>query len=527
MRATWTTPSLKRGPAPRIVARLRTWAFALAVGTWSAMAAQTAAAPGADAQPPVAAGRPFLATVFGEHRSPDFDLLVLRDGRRVEGRLVNDQIALRTSYGRLALGLEPIAGVQFAGPADAVTVVQCVNNDRFSGVLEPVMLELRLADGRAFAIRSEAVGRLIRRGVAGEADALAQHQFVVLKNGDRFAARLATERPSVTTGGTNRLLTLEALDVIRFSSDHPAAAQVELRDGTSFVADWAAEDLALTLAVGPSLPVYRDWIGAVFCQLGFRPPEYRIPTGDGAASARALPGLVWIEPGRFVMGSPAEEPGRDYDEAPLTEVTLTHGFWIGAREVTQAEYKAVKGVNPAQFIEDPALPVERVNWREAVEYCELLTRRWAEEARLPEGYAFRLPTEAEWEYACRAGATTRFSHGDDPEARRLGEFAWYGENSDSMSHPVGGRRPNAWGLHDLHGNVLEWCLDSATTYPGGSVTNYLSGAGRSPLRVARSGSWLYGANAARSANRDSYAETTRCSDLGFRVVLAPALPGTP
>jgi formylglycine-generating enzyme required for sulfatase activity len=327
--------------------------------------------------------------------------------------------------------------------------------------------------------------------------------------------------------GTNRLLTLDSADSIRFSSDHPAGAKIVLRNSTSFVADWPEDDLELTLVLGPAVRVYRDWIDTIYCQPGFRPPDDRIPATAGPGSLRAIAGMVWIAPGRFVMGSPTEEAGRDFDEAPLTEVTLTRGFWMGEREVTQAEFKAVTGANPSQFVGDPTLPVERVSWREAVSYCENLNQRWAAEGRLPEGHAFRLPTEAEWEYACRAGTTTRFSHGDDPDARRLSEFAWFGDNSDSTSHPVGTRRPNPWGLCDLPGNVLEWCQDAAAAYPGGSVTNYVGQSGRSLLRVARGGSWLYGASAARSANRDTYTETTRCSDLGFRVVLAPVSGGRP
>ncbi|MBK9139439.1 MAG: formylglycine-generating enzyme family protein [Verrucomicrobia bacterium] len=171
--------------------------------------------------------------------------------------------------------------------------------------------------------------------------------------------------------------------------------------------------------------------------------------------------------------------------------------------------------------------MERVNRREAVAYCEELTRRWAAAGRLPRGHAFRLPTEAEWEYAGRAGSTTRFSHGEDPDARRSGEFAWFGDNSDANTHPVRTRQPTAWGLYDLHGNVLEWCLDYAAAYPCGSVTNQANLAGGGLFRIARGGSWLYGANAARSANRDTYTEATRCSDLGFRVVLAPVAEGNP
>lgn len=503
-------------PAPRrrrFAALLLACAFTLP-GIRAAAAADNAESP----SEPAAA---WLTTAFGETRSADSDLLVLRDGRRLAGQLLNGQFTLRTGVGSISFEAAFIAGIQLAGPTEAATTILGVNNDQFSGVLDPLPLELRSAEGPTIALRSEAVRRVIRRGSPGEADSLPVGQFIVLKNGDRFAARIATIQFTVVVDETNRVVSLAGVDTIGFTADHPAAARIALRDGSSFGAAWPGDDLELVLAAGPTLRVYRDWVALIHAQPGFRPPEYRVGTTGGAQAGRPLAGMVWVAPGRFVMGSPTEEVGRDFDEAPLTEVTLTRGFWMGAHEVTQAEYKAVTGANPSQFVSDPGLPVERVNWREAVAYCEELTRRWAADGRLPKGYAFRLPTEAEWEYTCRAGSTTRFSHGDDPDGRRLGEFAWFGENSDSTSHPVGRRRSNPWGFYDLSGNVLEWCQDSAGAYPGGSVTNYVAQSGRGLLRVARGGSWLYGANAARSANRDTYTETTRCSDLGFRVVLAP------
>jgi formylglycine-generating enzyme required for sulfatase activity len=221
------------------------------------------------------------------------------------------------------------------------------------------------------------------------------------------------------------------------------------------------------------------------------------------------------------MGSPVEEADRGLDEGPPTRVTLTRGFWMGRCEVTQTEYQVVMETNPSLFVGDPRRPVERVSWREALEYCDRLSRSERAAGRLPEDYAYRLPTEAEWEYACRAGTTARFSYGNDPDGYLLGSYAWFNGNSDSETHPVATREPNPWGLYDMHGNVLELCLDGATgTLPGGEVTDPRT-PGDGLLRVARGGSWLYGPKSCRSANRDSYGESTRSSDVGFRVVLVP------
>jgi formylglycine-generating enzyme required for sulfatase activity len=231
--------------------------------------------------------------------------------------------------------------------------------------------------------------------------------------------------------------------------------------------------------------------------------------------------MVWIEPGSFLMGSPAEETGRDPDEGPPTRVTITKGFWIAKCEVSQAEYQSVMDSNPSHAAGQPLRPVEKVTWFEAVEYCQRLTELEQSQGRLLEGYAYRLPTEAEWECACRAGTTTRFSYGDDRNETQLEDYAWFARNSESMTHNVATRRPNPWGLHDMHGNVWEWCLDRFEgKYPGGSITNRPMTA-QGNLRVARGGSWLYEPKGCRSANRDDYGPGNRCSDVGFRVVLAP------
>ena len=171
--------------------------------------------------------------------------------------------------------------------------------------------------------------------------------------------------------------------------------------------------------------------------------------------------FVWLPGGCFQMGSPPDEPYRDLDESPTHEVCL-QGFWMGKYEVTQAQWLQVMGRNPAYFVEQAAgqtaliLPVEQVSWNDAQEFIQKLNA--SVETRGRASLQFRLPSEAEWEYACRAGTSTPYSFGDDPNL--LGEYAWHRDNSDARTHPVGERAPNAWGLHDMHGNVWEWCADS-------------------------------------------------------------------
>lgn len=228
--------------------------------------------------------------------------------------------------------------------------------------------------------------------------------------------------------------------------------------------------------------------------------------------------FVRIPSGTFIMGSPQSETHRESDEGPLTEVTISERFLLGKYEVTQAQWEWVMGTNPSRFKGDQ-LPVERVSWNLAVAFCERLTERERESGRLPEGYAFTLPTEAQREYACRAGTQNRFYFGDDPDYGHLAQYAWYWTNSGSRTHPVGEKEPNAWGLYDMHGNVWEWCLDFyANAYPGGSVIDP-PGPETGAVRVIRGGGWEDFARDCRSACRLRAWPGNSFSYLGFRVAV--------
>lgn len=235
--------------------------------------------------------------------------------------------------------------------------------------------------------------------------------------------------------------------------------------------------------------------------------------------------MVWIEPGEFIMGSPQDEVGRFLDkEEPLTHVTLTRGYWMAQYEVTQGDFQKVMGFNPSLFKGDPLRPVEDVTWFNAVDYCTRLTAKERSAGNLPESFEYRLPTEAEWEYAARAGTRTRFSYGDDPDYKLLGDYAWYGGNSGLRTHPIGQKLPNPWGIYDLHGNVFEWGLDWFGPLPGGSVTDPVGpGPEEATDRIIRGGYWDSTPAFCRSAMRVHFIPSVRISYLGFRVVLAEVI----
>jgi len=284
----------------------------------------------------------------------------------------------------------------------------------------------------------------------------------------------------------------------------------------------------------------------------------------------ALP-MVWIAPGAFMMGSPASEKGRKADESPQTTVTLTKGYWLGNTEVTIGQWKAVTGLSirdkvlkmlhdktlydfegkkqrirdfmgfdqndPDKIManEDEQLPMYFISWNEAMDFCRKLTEQERAKGRLPAGYEYTLPTEAQWEYACRAGTTgPTFAQSGDVKSSpdSLDGIAWYVKNSASgytgkgLGNPpagprnVGGKLANQWGLQDMPGNIWEWCRDWYGPYPGGSVTDPI-GPATGIDRVNRGGSFGSGAYDERSANRAKNPPNEDSAYRGFRLALCP------
>ncbi len=241
--------------------------------------------------------------------------------------------------------------------------------------------------------------------------------------------------------------------------------------------------------------------------------------------------LVWIPPGTFTMGSPANENGRPRkdgqpeedgqirEEDPQHQVTISRGFWMGKYPVTQAQYQPLMGENPSFFRDVGAdEPVDSVTRYKAKEFCGKLQDLLAGD---PRGLTVRLPTEAEWEYACRAGTTTALYNGKEltttrGRCRNLDEIAWYDGNSRISTKPVGQKQPNAWGLYDMLGNVMEWCEHGRRNYTSSAQTDPV-GPGSSS--VLRGGSWDSDARSCRSATRIYSYSGYVYDDSGFRVVV--------
>jgi len=218
--------------------------------------------------------------------------------------------------------------------------------------------------------------------------------------------------------------------------------------------------------------------------------------------------LVYVPPGEFQMGSGPSEPGR-HDDETLHTVRITRGFWIGAAEVTQDQWQKVMGFNPAQPKGDN-LPAAKMSWAQAVEFCRKLSQ--ADRAD------YVLPTEAQWEYACRAGTTGAFSGGETDDV------AWHMDNSDERPHEVAGKKPNAWGLYDMHGNAAEWCRDWYQRDLGSAPAVDPAGPAEGKARVVRGGSWNHFARACRCAARGDANPAYQMDHVGLRVIATRASP---
>ncbi len=213
--------------------------------------------------------------------------------------------------------------------------------------------------------------------------------------------------------------------------------------------------------------------------------------------------LVWVPSGSFLMGSQPGEKFRQEEEVQH-QVALSRPFRIGMTEITQQQWDAVMGSNRGEH-QGGNLPVERVSWLKAIEFCRKLSIR--------EDKKYRLPTEAEWEYVCRAGSTGAFGGDGDLEA-----MGWYAENSDGMTHPVASLKPNAWGIFDLPGNVAEWCSDNYLAGYGSDEATDPRGPAEGKGRVVRGGSFDYFPASCRCAARSSAQESYQLNRIGFRVV---------
>jgi formylglycine-generating enzyme required for sulfatase activity len=316
---------------------------------------------------------------------------------------------------------------------------------------------------------------------------------------------------------------LKAETQARFKAQQESQTQAQAKIEAEATSEAVAIDQATQNKIDESIRLLRDEepamrnsdieeleqmdISAVPSLIGPNTPEEKtIDMGNGITME-----FVLIPAGEFDMGSPVTETDRENDEYPVHRIQISRPFYMGKYEVTQEQYYVVAKYKPSRFKQE-GRPVENVSWDQAVRFCRKLSE-------MKEG-TYRLPTEAEWEYACRAGSQDRFYFGFDPEYSQIEKYTWYSENSDSATHPVGEKKPNSFGLYDMHGNVSEWCWDwyAADSYSNSKRVDP-PGPQHGKSRVLRGGSWHHKARDCRSASRDDCEPVYIQNYVGFRVVL--------
>jgi formylglycine-generating enzyme required for sulfatase activity len=481
---------------------------------------------------------PKVESAFDIARSDTQDIIYFRSEDVLRGQVLNEKVSLVTQYGMLSIPLRRCAGVSFEASRANTDAVVTVNFNRVTGIVTDRVFRFHIgSSGAEVPIRKETIAFILLKKTPDETDSLDGREkadLFLMANGDVLSGKAAEQTVQIRTDYGKVPVSFGEMKEVRMQGGNDGTVIIAKTNGETMRGTWETDEISLILEMGLQLPaIYKDKFARIFVgralelapsQFGIEPPVPVEP--EAVLPARAMPldertialdlgkkvalKLTLIPAGKFLMGSPADEAGRDEDEGPLREAVISKPFYMGLQEVTQAQYEAVMGAKPSRFT-DAAKPVESVSWDEAVEFCKRLSRRTNQ--------AVALPTEAQWEYACRAGAKTRFSSGDDD--RQLSTFARYGQGPDAGTGPVGSKKPNAWGLYDMHGNVWEWCADwYAGTYVNAPAQDP-AGPALGQSRVLRGGSWVNTSEGCRCATRNKSLPDVRYNGIGFRVVVNP------
>ncbi len=429
------------------------------------------------------------------------------------------------------------AGEQFFKKGDFVHAIQEWEKAKAVHAADPFLdksiAAAKLADSQLKSILQEAEKALAGSRLQG-CSRLCQRALKISPVHQRATEMLAKIRPRLRRLRAKRVFTSVLLLVCIGSAWYGAHRALDAWNQRCVT---QAKKLALQGMHGKALACYERTIGIRYVVVRPIPPQDWPSATDGkpersrtAPSTRSglgpLKGEPWTVPGlgmqfvpvaagSFKMGS---NDGSS-DEKPVHMVRITGDFWLGKYEVTQVEYEALMGRNPSHF-KGARNPVETVSWEDASAYCAKLTARERSAGRLPSGYEYRLPTEAEWEYAARGGTKSKgFTYAG---SEKVGDVAWYSENSGGTTHAVGGKGANEVGLYDMSGNVWEWCLDwyDAEYYKKTNGASDPVNLQKASYRVIRGGCWCFSAGLVRSANRDGDGPSAADGDLGFRVCLA-------
>ena len=434
---------------------------------------------------------PTLRTVFGGTRMDGADAVHFWNGDVYRGEVLNETVGILTPYGQFSIPLRKCAAISFEGtPFNSETVVT-VNFNRMTGLITDKAIRIKLAAlGQESTIRKGRIRYILLRHSESETafmkDRLRADLFV-MANKDLLTGKATVPDVAIKTDVDEVAIPFADIEEVVMEGGRDVAFRVELRGGEKIKGKPVREDFSIDLDNGLRAErVHNDLFKRIYVDDGYwqatldfgltlpKLREMSLPMFANGGQEYLMNSLgmkfVLIPAGEFVMGS---ERGHS-DERPPHRVTLSQAFHLGVHEVTQGQWNRVMTNNPSRVKGDD-LPVYNLLWSEVEEFIAHLSEK--------EGIEYRLPTEAEWEYACRAGSTSEFYWGEDSE----NDYAWYTMNSGEKPHPVGLLKPNAWGLYDMSGNVYEWCQDFHANYATRDQTDPFQAFGT--FRVYRGGAY--------------------------------------
>lgn len=470
---------------------------------------------------------PVISSLYDKERSEKEDLIYFRNNDVLSGTVLNETISISTPFGDATLPLRKCAGLSFEGAQANTESLITVNYNRLTGIISDRVINFKIGtSGATLEIRKEKVRFILLRKSANEAsfvDLKKPMNLFVMTNGDLITALPTETRLTIKTDYGDVPVSFDEIKKIEMQGGDKVTAVITKLNGDTMQGMLITEEISLKLDVGIMIKtIYKDkfskiyvgnGIDAILSLFGVAAPDLGESSGamfSGEIMTNSI-GMKFkkIPAGSFIMGSPEGEEGRSKNEGPIRLVTLTKPFYMGIYEVTQVEYESVIGRNPSEF-KYRFKPVENVTWDEAVSFCRNISGRDTE-------WEYRLPTEAEWEYCYRAGTKTPYYWGQSFDDAYL----WCGSNSGGTTQQVGTKKPNAWGLYDMAGNVWEWCNDwYLDYYPTVDQTDPL-GPSSGQYRILRGGSWSVVAPYCRAACRSWNTPANRDLSVGFRVVASP------
>jgi formylglycine-generating enzyme required for sulfatase activity len=478
---------------------------------------------------------PQITTLFDQTRSDKDDIIYFRNNDVLRGKIINETISIATQYGKLEIPLRSCAGISFDGTVTNTETVITVNFNRITGIITDRIINfMDGSSGAKIPIRKEKIRFLLLRKTPFELDFLKDYEksdLFIMTNGDVLSGESVERDVEIRTIYSEIPVSFSEIKNVVMQGGDNLNAVITKTNGETIRGMLKTEEFSLKLEIGLELPaIYTGKFAKIFVDeaheqapalLGIKQPIFG--ESEGAQSFAYLTSnriitldmgknvtmnFVQIPAGKFLMGSSNNEVGHRKDEEPLREVTISQPFYMGVYEVTQEQYEAVMGSNLSLF-RGATKPVDSVSWDDATAFCKKLSQKT--------GKIIKLPTEAQWEYACRAGSITRFYFGEDDTS--LQDYAWYDKNSEKSTHQVGQKKPNAFGIYDISGNVWEWCADWYSDSYENASTIDPSGPVHGEYRVLRGGDWFDDTMYCRSAFRIWLLPVCRYFNCGFRVVM--------